>query len=88
MSVDKTTLMAIRKKGNRPGNVVKGRKTSHGNASRYIGIAVGSSRLIGVIHLGLHPSGADGIDSYAASSPFGRKCARKTNQAMLRSVVS
>ena len=52
------------------GNVVRRSEARHGDAVGDVGVAVSAAGLIGGIHFCFHPSGAHGVDPYAAASPL------------------
>ena len=82
VSVDEAALLRVREKGDGIRDVVRLGEASHGHAARNIGVGVASTRLVGCIHFGFHPTGTDGVDAKAAPAPFSSKSARQADEAV------
>jgi hypothetical protein len=82
VAVDEAALLRVGEKGDGCGDIVRGSEASHGNAARNISVRVASTRLIGCIHFGFHPTGTDGVDAKAAPAPFSSKSARQADEAV------
>src|SRR5581483_3989640 len=87
VAIDKAALFLVGQKGDGPGNVVWRRESAHGYAACDIGVGVAASGLVCLIHLRLHPAGADRIYADPAASPLGGQRAGEADQTVLGSVI-
>lgn len=83
MAIDETALDRVGEEGDGPGNIVGSGKAAHGHAAGDIGVGVAAAHLVGDVHLGLDPTGTDGIDTDAATAPLRGEGTGKANEPVL-----
>ena len=87
VAVDEGAFGVVGEEGDGAGDVVGPGEAAHGDALRDVGVGVAAAGLVGVVHFGFHPAGADGVDANAAPAPLGGERAGEADEAVLRGVV-
>src|SRR5262249_16523015 len=87
MAINEAALARVRQKGDGARNVVGGGKAPHRGAALDVGVAVGATALVALVHLGLDPARAHCVDAHTATAPLGGKCGCETEQPVLAGVV-
>ncbi len=87
MAVDEAAFCIIGKEGDGAGDVIWRCEAGHGDAVGDVGVGVGAGGLVDGVHFRFDPSGADGVDADAATSPLGGEGAGEADEAVLGGVV-
>src|SRR5689334_6141861 len=70
MSMDKRAFFGVGKKRDRKRNILRRCEAPHRYAASNVRVGVSPACLVGRIHLGLDPAGANCIYAYTSSAPF------------------
>src|SRR5271170_3469643 len=87
VAVDEGALLRIGQEGDGFGDVVGSGEACHRDAAGDVGVGVAAAGLVGGVHFGFNPAGADCVDAHAAGAPFGSQGAGQADQSVLGSVV-
>src|SRR5690349_7984416 len=82
--IDKCALLVVSKKRDCECNILRGCEPAHRYAASDVCVGVGATRLVGRIHLGLNPAGANGVYAYTSAAPLRGERPREANQTMFR----
>jgi len=83
LAIDEGALGGVGEEEDGSGDVVGCGEAGHGDAVGDVGVGVGSLGLVYVVHLGFDPTGADGVDTDATSSPLGGEGAGEADETVL-----
>lgn len=87
VAVDEAALRGVAQEEDGACDVAGCGEAGHGDAVDDVVVGVGGAGLIDVVHLGLDPAGADGVDTDVAGAPFGGEGAGEADEAVLGGVV-
>src|SRR5215813_5834953 len=79
VSIDKTTLLLVRKKSDGRGDVVCSCEAPHRNPPCDVRVGVDAASLISIVHLRLHPAWAHCIHAHASATPLSSERSRQAN---------
>ena len=87
VAVDEAAGFVVGKECDGASDIIGRSKTSHGHATNDVGVRVATASLVGHVHFGFDPAGANRVDANPAAAPLGGKRAREADQSMFRSVI-